>query len=222
MKEAFGQMAGKKTSERDLRRRSFRGVEVGVHGRVVVHFKLPVNLQPLASGEQIGQQFGQRGGKVVMLLVKDRQPGVGLVAVLLVGVGAVGLFLHVVESQRENRQPVDHAARSLRVQADAGDRPDTELAQLGDQSVVEFLDEIVPLLVEFVDVPFDLGDVLVAYILAPGDVFFVPEPVVSLVLVANQAEEPFIGVFDFLAVPALDRRAMELCNGMDVDHDFLA
>ena len=132
-----------------------------------------------------------------------------------VDVVAGGLLFEVVDSQRHDREPVDRAAGRFGVERRAGLRHDAARGERFEQRFVDPFDPVVALLVVAVDRALDRGDALVADVGAAGDVFFVPEQVVELMLLADDGEEAVVGIVDAAVVPAADGVAVQLGDLLD-------
>ena len=76
------------------------------------------------------------------------------------------------------------------------------------QRFVDLFDPVVALLVVAVDRPLDRGDAVVGDVGAAGDVFFVPEQEVELVLLADDAEQAVVRDY-----PAGRRASGQPCRG---------
>ena len=106
-------------------------------------------------------------------------------------VGAVAgkLLFQVIDAQRHDREAVGRAAGCFGVQSSVGARQMPSVCQSLNQSFVDLFDPIVALLVVAVDARFTAA-MRIGNIGAAGDVFFVPEQEVELVLLANDANRP--------------------------------
>ena len=149
--------------------------------------------------------------------------GAGSLAVLDVGVRAVGLLRHVIDSQGEDREPIDDAARRLRIPFGVRACRGAPRLKLPNQVVIEHLDVVVSLLVQAVDVPLDFGNGRVAGVRAAGDILLVPEKVVLLVLAANEVQQarPVVRIVHLSMVPTLHGGSMQFGDGSNVDHGSL-
>ena len=79
-----------------------------------------------------------------------------------------------------------------------------------DERFVDFFDPVVALLVVAVDRALHGGDAGVGHIGAAGDVLFVPQQEVELMLLADGGEQAIVGVVGRERVPAGDGRALQL------------
>jgi len=157
-----------------------------------------------------------------MLVVEDCKFGLGLQAVLLVGIVPDGLLLHVVDSQGEDRKPIDHAAGSFAIERRVRPRRHARVGQFGDEVIIQLFDEIISPLVQPVDVPFDLGKLGVGHVAASGNVLLVPKTIILLMLTANQQEKAFVGMIKLALMPPRNGRLVQIGNGFYVDQRFLS
>ena len=107
-----------------------------------------------------------------------------MVAVLVLGGGAVELLLGVKDFEGEDGEAIDDEAGGLGVEWSGG-VGGRELEEGG----VDSLDEIVAELVESIDVVFDLDDGGVGGVGIASVVFAVPEVVVGLMLIEDELVE---------------------------------
>jgi hypothetical protein len=94
-------------------------------------------------------------------------------------------------------KPVDDHAGRLRISRHAG----LGRVECGDERLVHFLDEIIPLLVEAVDGALGLVDALRAEIITPGDVFLMPEQEIPQVVFLHEAEKFLTRSSRFILMP---------------------
>ena len=83
-------------------------------------------------------------------------------------------------------------------------------ASMSIERFVDLFDPVVALLVVAVDGPLDGGDALVRHVGAAGDVLFVPEQEVELVLLADGGEQAVVRIVRRFGVPAHDGVAVQL------------
>ena len=121
----------------------------------------------------------------------------------------VTLLLEVVDAERHDRQAVDRAAGRFGVQPSAGAREDALVREQFDERFVDLFDPVVALLVVAVDGALDGRDARVGNIGAAGDVFFVPQQEVELMLLADGGEQAGVRVIGRRGVPAFDGRAVQ-------------
>ena len=99
-------------------------IEYRVERRVVVHFHLFVGLHVLAARLDVGQQLLDGLREVDTLGQQHVELAAAGVAVGVGHVGAARLLLHVVDFERQDRQPVDGPGRGLGVEPCVGRRND--------------------------------------------------------------------------------------------------
>ena len=135
-------------------------------------------------------QFVETAGEIVALPDNAGQLGGAGRAVRRAGILAQGFLAHVVFLERQDGKPVDDHARGFRILRAA---LRSRGLQGGHQRLVDFLDEIVALLVVAVDGALRLIDALEAEVVAAGDVLLVPEQEIAQVVFADQAVEALAG-----------------------------
>jgi ADP-heptose:LPS heptosyltransferase len=121
------------------------------------------------------------------------------------GTGPDGFFLHVVLFQGEDRQPVDHHPGCFRIPGNAAGRR----LQHGDNRLIHFLDEIIPLLIETIDGSFGTVHGLEAEIVPPGHILFMPECKVPQMVLLDQPLEAFAARSGVGLVPLGGQRTLE-------------
>lgn len=194
-------------------------IQVRVECRIVVHFHLAVDLELLAAGLKVFQEFGERPGEVGALHAAAGEALGDLLQVSGVGVGALGLFFEMVDAKSHDREAVDRGAGGFGVEARAGLGKDAVRLEQFENRFVDAFDGVVALLVVAIDGALDLRDALIANVGTAGDVFFVPEQVVELVLFADGVEQAGVGIVDRFGMPATYRIAVKLC---DLLNEFLS
>jgi hypothetical protein len=188
------------------------GVENRVEGGVVVHLELAVKLETAAAGEGVRPEGVEAGGEVCTLFVQHGEAG--LVAVPVLGGGAVELLFGVEDLEGEDGEAVDDEAGGFGVEWSGGGGGNE-----GEKGYVDLLGEVVAELVEAVDVVLDLDDSVVGGLEVAGLVFAVPEVVVGAVLVQDELVErrgggwsgggPVVAVRGELIVEGDDVRCVE-------------
>ena len=174
-----------------LRRRSFRGVEIRIHRRVVVHLELAVDLQPLPAGEDVVEQLAQRRGQVAVLLVEDFQPGLGLgdVARRWRRCGRPALPCDTAAGRgstadRSRCRAFRCSAARRPAGCNARRRQARSIRQSSSRSIRSFRCWLSLSIARFT-----VGQVGVAHVGAAGDVLLVPQAEVLLVLKADHVQE---------------------------------
>ena len=178
-----------------------------------------IDLQYFPSDKEVFEQLFQRYGQVPMLFDTASQTLLRVRAVLFGGIASMNLFVHMVNTQRHNRQPVNGTARRFRVQRSVRMRFNAIMSKNADDGLVEFFDVVVPLLIQTVDAPFDPCDFRIGNVGTAGDVLFVPEVVVPAMLFAGQFQE--IGrqfAIGSLLMPKLHRVPVKVGNRFNVEH----
>ena len=87
-----------------------------------------------------------------------------------------------------------------------------------DYGIVQLLDQIVSLLVQFVDGAFYPGQIGVAYVGAAGDVFLMPEFKILLMLPAYDFQKTIVLIIYLMLMPLLDGRGMQLGYRANIKH----
>jgi hypothetical protein len=146
----------------------------------------------------VGQEFGDAIGQVAALDPDARELFAAFFAVLGRGIGAHRFLAHVKFLEREDGETVDHHARRLRISRTTGSRG----LKGGDDRLVHFLDDIVSLLVEAIDVALGAVDSLEAEVVAPGDVFLVPELKIAEMIFLHEPHETITFGGGWHVVPA--------------------
>ena len=160
----------------DLPRHSFpRQVEVRIKAGVVVHFELPVGLMPRTTGKNVVQQFAEAAAEVPLLVLTDGQFLGNRQHVIGSDIVPFHLLLQVENSQGQNRQAIDDAARCFAVQPHVIPRMHSTLVQCHGKPVVNLFNPVIALLVQPIDVAFDLCDPFVGCVWTACDVFFMPQ-----------------------------------------------
>src|SRR2546430_1948560 len=124
----------------------------------------------------------------------------------------------MVNPQGENREPIDRAAERLGVLRRVIRSGDAAAAQLLGDPIVELFDPIVPLLVELVDGPLDLGHFRVGGRRRAGFVFLVPKAKVITELLANNPQETIVRIVNGLLVPSGNAIAVQVRYGFKGNH----
>ena len=143
---------------------------------------MAVELEAAATGEHVGPEGVEAGCEVGTLFVQHGEAG--LVAVLVLGCGAVELLLGVEDFEGEDGEAVDDEAGRLGVEGRGG-----VVGGEAEEGDVNLLGQVVAELVEAVDVVFDSDDGGVGGVGVAGFVFAVPEVVVGAVLVEDELVE---------------------------------
>src|SRR5689334_18867504 len=110
-----------------------------------------------------------------MLGQGDRQLSGDPFAMLGRRIGPVALLDQMIDSQGQDRQPIERADQRLGVLRSGNWRRYAAENKLVGDRVVELFDPVVSLLVELIDRPLDLGNLCVAGSWRAGLVFLVPE-----------------------------------------------
>ena len=108
---------------------------------------------------------------------------------VIAGIVPGDLLGHVVILEGEDGETVDHHARCFGVEGDSFGGG----AELFDEELVDLLDEVVAGLVVTVDGALGLHDPLGSKVIAAGDVLFVPEEEILLVVGLHQPGEAGMG-----------------------------
>ena len=98
-------------------------VDLRVEIRIVVHFKLAVDLERFPTRPEIKTEAAQTPIDVVTLLFQHGQAVLARLAVDNRGILPFRLTAHIVHFQRQNRQAIEEIARSFRVQFCIGEGP---------------------------------------------------------------------------------------------------
>jgi hypothetical protein len=93
-------------------------VENGVKGGVVIHLKLAVELETAVAGEDVRPECVEAGCEICTLFVQHEEAG--LVAVLVLGGGAVKLLFGVENLEGKDREAVDDKAGGFGVEGGRG------------------------------------------------------------------------------------------------------
>lgn len=157
-------------------------VENGVKGGVVVHLELAVELEAAMAGEDVRPEGIEASGEVGTLFVQHGEAG--LVALLVVGGGAVELLVGVEDFKGEDGEAIDDEAGGFGVEG-SGDVVGREF----EEGEIELLGEVVAELIEAIDGVLDFGDGVVGGVGVAGCIFAVPEVVVGAVLVEDELIE---------------------------------
>jgi len=161
-------------------------VENGVKGGVVIHLQLAVELEAAAACEYVTPEGVEASCEVGTLFVQHEKSR--LVALLMVGSGAVELLLGVKDLEGEDGEAVDDEAWRLGVEGRGG-IAGRELKEKD----VDLLGEIVAELVESIDIVFHADNDGVGGIWVAGIVLAVPQVVVGAVLVEDKLLEGVCG-----------------------------
>src|SRR5439155_27033751 len=129
---------------------TFGTVKVRIEGGIVIHLELPIHLESCAACQAIAEQGVETGGQVCPLLDQPSESRAAGFDVRLRGVGTLGLSSQVENLEGEDGQTVDHRSGAFRMQTDRG--VEFDLRKLGKQAIVYFLDRIVELLIEGIEV----------------------------------------------------------------------
>ncbi len=145
---------------------------------------MPVEFERFSAGEHGVDEADGGVDQIGTLLLKDGKaievPG----AMGGGGRGTLGLLAGVKELEREDGEPVEHHAGCLGVEFRV-----CCLRQVAEEPFVDLFDEVVALLVEGIDGPFDAGNPGVRRQWIAGFVLFVPKGEVRAVLAADQIVE---------------------------------
>jgi len=100
-------------------------------------------------------------------------------------IGANRFLVHMEFLERQNRQSIDHHPRRFRVsRATRGRR-----LQRGHDDFVHLFDEVIPLLVESIDVSFSAVHRLETQVISTSYVLLVPQLKVSQMILLNEQNE---------------------------------
>ena len=93
----------------------FLAVEYGIGSRVVIHLHLLVGFHLFAPGGDVGEQLTYCRGQINAVLKQHVELSLATCLVLLAGIGAFHLLLHVINLKCQNRESVDGPSRALGV-----------------------------------------------------------------------------------------------------------
>lgn len=159
------------------------GVEFGI----VVHLHLAIELEAASAGMDLPPEIVQTCRKVGALFAKEGQACAVLFAMRFRGRSAIGLFLGVIELEREDREAIDHQTRRLGIERGRG----VLRAGFFEQSAVYGFDEIVPALVKGVNISLHLRDAGVGGAWFACLVLLMPEIEVGAVMGKEEVVESF-------------------------------
>jgi hypothetical protein len=185
------------------------GVSTFVHGRVlqlpersfvdgriqrgiVVHLQLAIGLKPPRPGKNLLPQAVKAANEFVALFLEQFEPLTVTFGVTGGGIRAADLFFRVVELEREDRKPINDQSRRFGVELGVriGLRHGPQRFR---QFPIALLHQIVSELIELVDGPLDLGDLVVRRLGGPGPVLDVPEVEIGAMLRQDRVEEFIAG-----------------------------
>jgi len=189
-------------------------IELRVERRIVVHFELKIYGERSAAGEDIGEQVGETATEIGALNPDARQLFGALFPMLGRRVCAHGFLLHVKFFEREDRKTVDHHSRRLRIsRATAGG-----WLEFRDDGLVHFFDEVIAFLIIAIDRALRPVHAFEPKIVAPRDVFFVPELEIAEVVFLDELDEARAAGNRGNAVPALDERELMMGDVSGVEN----
>ena len=84
--------------------------------------------------------------------------------------------------------------------------------------IIQQFDQIVALLIKFINTAFNAGQIGVAYVWTASDVFLMPESKILLMLPTYDFQKAFVLIIYLLFMPLLNGRGMQLGNFSNVDH----
>ena len=134
-----------------------RGAQDGVHLGVVVHLELAIAVEAAPAPQDLPEEDVEAARQFRALGLQHSGAFPASPAMIGFGIVPLGLLPHVVDLERQDRQPVDDGTGRLGVQGRVARRPGA-LLQDRQELLVDPLDEVVPVLVERVDPAFGLGD----------------------------------------------------------------
>ena len=133
-------------------------IDLRVEVRIVIHFKLAVDLERFPTRPEIETEAAQTAIDIVTLLFKYCQTLPTDLAVHGRRILAFRLTAHIVHFQRQNGQAIEEIARRFRVQFCISAAPGVVCVERGEQPRIELLNLCMALLVEGVNGLFTLGD----------------------------------------------------------------
>ena len=128
-------------------------------------------------------------GEILLLLEQHVEFCLTFLAMLVAGIGALGLFAHVINLQSQDAQPVDGPSRAFGVDGGVGQRLYIALGVA--EIAVYLLYEVCAVLVRLVDAPLQLQGCYGVDVRVANDVFIVPLHGVDP---AFQVEPVFYGI----------------------------
>lgn len=187
-------------------------VDGRVQRGVVVHFELPIGSVLLSARKQVIEQLLQRQGEVAVLLFAQSDSVGHFIEMLRIRVVALKLFAVVIKPQGHDRQSVDRTAGSLCIDLGVFVPLNASLSEEPRNRIIDLFDHVVAGLVQFVDFAFD-----VRYFLGRGpgtssDVLFMPQPIVALMLLADQFVDSIVVIINRLLMPTHNGHDLELCQ----------
>src|SRR5258708_20707596 len=154
-----------------------------MEGRIVVHLKLPVSLDPGASRRTIVEQRVEAGGEVRALVEQSWETGSAGLDMFGIRVGALGLQAHMEHLEGKDGKTVGHRSSRLRVQS--GARFTLHGRQLAQDILIDLLDRVVALLIVRVDSSLVGGDRRIGNVPPPRLILLLPEQAVAPVVELN-------------------------------------
>ena len=133
---------------------------------------MPIDLHVFSAGLDVIEQLVDGGGEVDLLFKQDVQLELATLAVVVGGIGALGLLAHVIDFQGKDAQAVDGPCRALGVDGGIGQR--LHVAELLSEVGVNLLDEVGAVLIRAVDAAFQLQGLDGVDVRVADDVLEVP------------------------------------------------
>ncbi len=153
--------------------------------RIVVHLHLAIELKTAFAGKDLPPKRIETVCKIHALLFKNGKAVFIAMAMSVGGGFTLGLLTRVVNLQRKNGQTVNDEARRFRVE-----RGGAILIWNGAKKrLIDFLDEVVALLVQAIDRVLDGGNIFSGRAHVASHVFLVPEIKVGTMLIKNGNEQ---------------------------------
>lgn len=173
-----------------------------------------------AAGENFCPKGVETAGQLGALMLENVEATAIYCALGFRGGGSMGFGGGVVKLEREDGKPVDDETRGLGVEG----RGIVLRAGLGEEEVVDLLDQVVAGLVEAVNGVFDGGDGGVGGLWAAGVILLVPEVEVGVMVGEDESgEEAGMGIGrvrgGLVAVPAICGLVLHPEDRVDFKHE---
>jgi hypothetical protein len=148
-------------------------VKLGIQAGVIVHFELPVDLHPYFPFVQFAKHRQKRILQVMSLLLEDFEFLPAHIEVLSIHVIPFRLLEHVIDLQCEDGGPVKGTPWIFRAHGQLF--VDQSVVMVCEHPFVQFLDQIVPFLIQMIDFMFYVCDDTIIHIRPAGDILLLPK-----------------------------------------------
>jgi hypothetical protein len=193
-------------------------VELRIQRGVIVHLELKIDRKGALPRDDFREQDVQATREICALHPNARKFFATLLPMFRRRVRSRGFLVHMEFLERENRQTVDHHPRGFGITG----TPRSWRLENGHDCFIHFLNEVVPLLVETIDVSLRPVNRFKPQIVATRYVLFVPQLEIAKVVLLDQKDQTVAFGSRLYFVPARGESGLQGCDlGRGNCHEML-